>query len=189
MTSASQLTRAILALGSNLGEREGTLQSAVAELVDRPEVRLQNVSPVITTKPVGGPEGQPDFLNMVIAVDTTLTAKELLRHCQAVEHAHHRTRDVRWAARTLDIDIIVYGAETSVDPVLTLPHPRAAERAFVLYPWSLMEPNASLAGTSVSELAALAPDMAGISHAQDMPVPETPSTARGGTIPAKIPNW
>lgn len=168
------MTRAILALGSNLGEREGTLQSAVAELVDRPEVRLHNVSPVMTTKPVGGPQGQPDFLNMVIAVETTLTAKELLAHCQAVERAHHRTRDVRWAARTLDVDIIIYGAETSADPVLTLPHPRAAERAFVLYPWSLMEPNATLAGESVSALAAVAPDMAGITHAQDVPLFQGP---------------
>ncbi|MDJ0312202.1 2-amino-4-hydroxy-6-hydroxymethyldihydropteridine diphosphokinase [Arthrobacter sp. H35-D1] len=170
MTAERRLTRAILALGSNLGERKGTLQSAVAELVDRPEVRLQNVSPVVTTKPVGGPDGQPDFLNMVIAVDTTLAAKELLAHCQSVEQSHHRTREVRWAARTLDVDIIVYGDEASADPVLTLPHPRAAERAFVLYPWSLMEPNAILAGKPVSELAAAAQDMAGISHAQDEPL-------------------
>lgn len=170
MTAEQQLTRAVLALGSNLGERDGTLQSAVAELVDRPEVRLQNVSPVVTTKPVGGPAGQPEFLNMVIAVDTTLAAKELLAHCQSVEQSHHRSRDVRWAARTLDVDIIVYGDESSADPVLTLPHPRAAVRAFVLYPWSLMEPNAILDGKLVSELAAAAQDMGGISHVQEVPL-------------------
>ena len=174
MSVGRPLTRAILALGSNLGEREGTLQSAVAELVDCPEVRLQNVSPVITTKPVGGPVGQPDFLNMVIAVDTALSAMELLKHCQSVEQAHHRTRAVRWGARTLDVDIIVYGSVVSDDPVLTLPHPRAAERAFVLYPWSLMDPHATLAGKPVSELAAAAADMAGISHAQDVPLPQAP---------------
>ncbi|MGP9501982.1 2-amino-4-hydroxy-6-hydroxymethyldihydropteridine diphosphokinase [Specibacter sp. AOP5-B1-6] len=168
MTAARALTRAILALGSNLGEREGTLQSAVADLVDRPEVRLQNVSPVVTTKAVGGPEGQPDFLNMVIAIDTTLSSTELLLHCQAVELAHHRTREVRWGARTLDVDIITYGAESSSDPALTLPHPRAAGRAFVLFPWSLMEPNATLAGAPVADLAAAAPDMAGISLDQDV---------------------
>ncbi len=159
--------RAILALGSNLGEREGTLQSAVADLVDRPEVRLHNVSPVITTKPVGGPDGQPDFLNMVIAVDTTLAPLDLLAHCQAVELAHHRVRKVHWGARTLDVDIITYGELLSEDPVLTLPHPRAAERAFVLYPWSLMDPQATLGGRSVAELAASASDMAGISHVPD----------------------
>ncbi|WP_269937798.1 2-amino-4-hydroxy-6-hydroxymethyldihydropteridine diphosphokinase [Arthrobacter sp. HY1533] len=165
MNAVRPLTRAILALGSNLGEREGTLMEAVAELVDRPEVRLQNVSPVVTTKPVGGPPGQPDFLNMVIAVDTVLEPLELLEHCQAVELAHHRTREVRWGARTLDVDIITYGDLASADPVLTLPHPRAAERAFVLFPWSLMDPAATLDGKSVAELAAAAPDMAGISHA------------------------
>lgn len=169
MTAHRALTRAILALGSNLGEREGTLQSAVGDLVDRPEVRLQNVSPVVATKPVGGPAGQPDFLNMVIAVETTLSARELLAHAQAVELAHHRTREVRWGARTLDIDIITYGDEQSGDPILTLPHPRASGRAFVLYPWSLMEPNATLAGESVAELAAGAPDMAGIAHVPDVP--------------------
>ncbi|ALV46682.1 2-amino-4-hydroxy-6-hydroxymethyldihydropteridine pyrophosphokinase [Arthrobacter alpinus] len=179
MSTVRPLTKAILALGSNLGERKGTLQSAVADLVDRPEVRLLNVSPVVTTKAVGGPVGQPDFLNMVIAVDTSLTPEELLAHCQAVELAHHRTREVRWGARTLDVDIIIYGEVLSDDPVLTLPHPRAAGRAFVLYPWSLMEPNATLAGVSVAELAAVAPDMAGIAHAQDgVLAQDSPSTAQ-----------
>ncbi|MFC8303461.1 2-amino-4-hydroxy-6-hydroxymethyldihydropteridine diphosphokinase [Specibacter sp. NPDC057265] len=167
MSGERSLTRAILALGSNLGERAGTLQDAVADLVDRPEVRLDNVSPVITTKAVGGPAGQPDFLNMVIAVYTSLTAMELLAHCQGVELAHHRTREVRWGARTLDVDIITYGEMRSTDPVLTLPHPRAAERAFVLYPWSLMEPHATLQGQPVAELAAAAADMPGISHAPE----------------------
>lgn len=169
MTTPRALTRVILALGSNLGEREGTLLGAVADLVDRPEVRLQNVSPVVSTKPVGGPEGQPDFLNMVIAVDTTLSPLELLAHCQAVELAYHRTREVRWGARTLDVDIIVYGDVHSDDPVLTLPHPRAAERAFVVYPWSLMEPTATLDGVPVTQLAATATDMPGISHVPDVP--------------------
>lgn len=169
MTAPRVSTRAILALGSNLGEREGTLLGAVADLVDRPEVRLQNVSPVVSTKPVGGPAGQPDFLNMVIAVDTTLSPLDLLAHCQAVELAYHRTREVRWGARTLDVDIIVYGDVHSDDPVLTLPHPRAAERAFVVYPWSLMEANATLDGVPVAQLAAAAADMSGISHVPDVP--------------------
>ena len=174
MSATRVLTRAILALGSNLGEREGTLQSAVGDLVDRPEVRLQNVSPVVSTKPVGGPAGQPDFLNMVIAVETTLTSRELLAHCQAVESLHHRTREVRWGARTLDVDIIIYGDEQSSAPVLTLPHPRAGERAFVLYPWSLMDPNATLVGESVAQLAQSAPDMAGIFHVPDEPAALAP---------------
>ncbi len=151
--------KAILALGSNLGERNDTLSTAVADLVDPPEVRLLGVSPVVQTKAVGGPEGQPDFLNMVMAVETTLTPLELLKHCHDVEQKHHRVREVRWGPRTLDVDIIVFGDLASEDPILTIPHPRAAERAFVLYPWSLLEPHAQLEGRSVAELAAVAADM------------------------------
>lgn len=150
--------KAVLALGSNLGERNDTLSEAVADLVDPPEVRLLAVSPVVQTKAVGGPAGQPDFLNMVITVETSLPPLELLEHCQSVENKHHRVRDVHWGPRTLDVDIILYGDLTSVDPVLTLPHPRAASRAFVLYPWSLIEPGATLNGERISTLASRAAD-------------------------------
>jgi 2-amino-4-hydroxy-6-hydroxymethyldihydropteridine diphosphokinase len=153
-------TRAVIALGSNLGERNDTLSGAVADLVDPPEVRLLAISPIFQTKPVGGPPGQPDFLNMVIAVETTWAPPDLLRHCHAVEQKHLRVRDVRWGPRTLDADIIVYGDLVSSDPELTLPHPRAAERAFVLYPWSLIDPAAELNGERVGELALKAPDFA-----------------------------
>ncbi|HEV7168576.1 MAG TPA: 2-amino-4-hydroxy-6-hydroxymethyldihydropteridine diphosphokinase [Micrococcaceae bacterium] len=162
--AARPYTRAVLALGSNLGERHDTLSCAVAELVDRPEVRLRDVSPVVQTKPVGGPAGQPDFLNMVMEIETSLDPYELLAHCHAVEAAHHRTREVRWGARTLDVDIITYGELRSDDERLTLPHPRAATRAFVLYPWSVMDPQAVLAGESVGELAAKAADRDEIEH-------------------------
>lgn len=154
----SRFTKSILALGSNLGERNDTLSTAVADLVDGPEIRLLGVSPVVQTKAVGGPAGQPDFLNMVIAIETTLSPLELLQHCHEVEQKHHRVRDVRWGPRTLDVDIIVYGDVTSDDETLTLPHPRAAERAFVLYPWALLDPAASLNGESVADLAAKAED-------------------------------
>ena len=155
--------RAVLALGSNLGARNDTLTEAVADLVDRPEVRLLAVSPVVQTKAVGGPEGQPDFLNMVITVETSLEPLELLRHCQSVENKHHRVREVRWGPRTLDVDIILYGDVESQEPELTLPHPRAAERAFVLYPWSLIDPAATLNGERIGELAARAADFPDLS--------------------------
>lgn len=151
-------TRAVLALGSNLGARNETLSEAVADLVDRPEVRLLAVSPIVQTKAVGGPTGQPDFLNMVISVETSLEPLELLKHCQSVENKHHRVREVRWGPRTLDVDVVVYGDVVSSDPVLTLPHPLAAERAFVLFPWSQMDPSATLDGQPVGELAARATD-------------------------------
>ena len=152
-------TRAVLALGSNLGARNDTLSAAVADLVDPPEVRLLAISPIVQTKAVGGPPDQPDFLNMVIAVETSLSPQELLAHCHAVEQKHLRVREVHWGPRTLDVDVITYGDLVSNDPELTLPHPRAAERAFVLYPWSLLEPHATLGGRSVAELAAVADDM------------------------------
>lgn len=156
----SGYVKAVLALGSNLGERNDTLSEAVADLVDLPEVRLLAVSPVVQTKAVGGPPGQPDFLNMVITVETALAPMALLQHCQAVENKHLRVREVHWGPRTLDVDIIMYGNLTSDDPALTLPHPRAAERAFVLYPWSLIEPAATLDGESIGVLAARAADFA-----------------------------
>ena len=131
---AAPYTRAVIALGSNLGERNDTLSAAVADLVDPPEVRLLAISPIVQTKAVGGPPDQPDFLNMVIAVETSLSPEDLLRHCHAVEQKHLRVREVHWGPRTLDVDIITYGDLVSSDPDLTLPHPRAAERAFVLYP-------------------------------------------------------
>ena len=153
-------TRAVLALGSNLGARSDTLSAAVADLVDPPEVRLLAISTIVQTKAVGGPAGQPDFLNMVIAVETTLGPLELLHYCHAVEQKHLRVRGEHWGPRTLDVDIITYGELASSDPELTLPHPRAAQRAFVLYPWSLIDPGAELNGARVGELAAKAADFA-----------------------------
>ncbi|AJT42357.1 2-amino-4-hydroxy-6-hydroxymethyldihydropteridine diphosphokinase [Psychromicrobium lacuslunae] len=154
--------RAVLALGSNLGERSDTLAEAVADIVDHPLVRLCDVSPVVQTEPVGGPEDQPLYLNMVMEIETDLEPLELLRHCQAVEAKHHRERVVRWGPRTLDIDIIVYDQLEQDDPELTLPHPRAAERAFVLVPWLLMDPAATLLGVPVRQLAAAAEDLGGV---------------------------
>lgn len=151
-------TKVILALGSNLG--------SATTLFPRPLptslIRRRSASWGFSggaDQGRRGPEGQPDFLNMVMAVETTLTPLELLKHCHEIEQKHHRTREVRWGPRTLDVDIIVFGDLASDDPVLTIPHPRAAERAFVLYPWSLLEPHARLNGHSVAELAAVAADM------------------------------
>lgn len=160
MTAPGAVT-AVLALGSNLGESRDTLSRAVAELADHPGVRLQAVSPVVRTRPVGGPE-QPDYLNLVISVETDLAPHELLAHCQAVETLHHRTREVRWGPRTLDVDIITYGDTEMADETLTLPHPRAHTRAFVLQPWAWMDPDAVLSGTPVAELAARAEDLPGL---------------------------
>ena len=153
--------RAVLALGSNLGQSSGTLSSAVADLTGDGAVRLRASSPLVRSKAVGGPE-QPDYLNQVIEVETTLGPYELLAHCQEVEEKHFRTRTVRWGPRTLDVDIITYGSWTSTDERLTVPHPRAAGRAFVLQPWALMDATAVLDGVPVAELAAAAEDLPGL---------------------------
>jgi dihydroneopterin aldolase / 2-amino-4-hydroxy-6-hydroxymethyldihydropteridine diphosphokinase len=137
--------RAVLALGSNLGARQQELQRAVDQLAATPGLRVTAVSPVYETDPVGGPD-QPDYLNAVVLAETGLPAADLLRRAQAIEAAARRTREVRWGPRTLDVDIITYGDEVSADPTLTLPHPRARERAFVLAPWRDADPGAELPG-------------------------------------------
>jgi 2-amino-4-hydroxy-6-hydroxymethyldihydropteridine diphosphokinase len=103
------------------------------------------VSGVYETDPVGGPP-QDDYLNAVLLAVTAMPATEILRRCLAAESALGRARTQRWGPRTLDVDVIAYGAEVSSDPVLTLPHPRAHERAFVLLPWLEADPEATLPG-------------------------------------------
>ena len=139
--------RAVISLGSNLGNRLETLQGAIDALEDTPGVRVKAVSPVYETEPWGvAPGSQPSYFNAVVVVKTTLPPSSLLERAHAVEEAFHRVRDERWGARTLDMDIITYADVVSDDPVLTLPHPRAHERAFVLAPWYDLDPEAQLPG-------------------------------------------
>lgn len=139
----------MLALGANLGDPVATLTAAVSDLGAVPGLRVTAVSDLVGTAPVGGPP-QPDYVNAVVLAATTLEPPSLLAATQAVEAAHGRERSVRWGPRTLDIDLIAYGRPgdadevTSSDPVLTLPHPRAHERAFVLGPWAQVDPAARL---------------------------------------------
>ena len=137
--------RAVLSVGSNLGDRLGTLQGCVHAIAQLPETEVLAISPVYQTAPVGGPP-QPDYLNAVLIVATGLPARDLLAAAHRLEAAFGRVRAQRFGPRTLDVDIISYGGEVSGDPVLTLPHPRAHERAFVLVPWHDIEPAAELPG-------------------------------------------
>ncbi|WP_406007520.1 2-amino-4-hydroxy-6-hydroxymethyldihydropteridine diphosphokinase [Streptomyces sp. NBC_00637] len=139
--------RAVIALGSNLGNRLETLQGAIDALEDTPGVRIKAVSPVYETEPWGvEPGSQPAYFNAVVVLKTTLPPSSLLERAHAVEEAFHRVRDERWGARTLDVDIVAYADVVDDDPHLTLPHPRAHERAFVLAPWHDVEPEAQLPG-------------------------------------------
>lgn len=137
--------RAVLALGSNVGDPIATLQGAVVALATTAGLRIVAVSSPYRTAPVGGPE-QGDFVNAVLLVETTLGPHELLEICQSVEADFHRVREVRWGPRTLDIDVIDFDGIVDDDPVLSLPHPRAAERAFVCVPWSEIDPDAVVPG-------------------------------------------
>ena len=152
---------AVLALGSNLGERRDILQGCVDAIAGIPEVQVMAVSPVYETVPVGGPP-QPDYLNAVILARTTLPSRSLLDRLHEVEAAFDRVREVRWGPRTLDIDIITVDGEVSADPGLTLPHPRAHERAFVLAPWHDVDPGAVLPGHGAVAALLAATDQSGI---------------------------
>ncbi|MFJ3906611.1 2-amino-4-hydroxy-6-hydroxymethyldihydropteridine diphosphokinase [Streptomyces sp. NPDC090025] len=138
---------AVLALGANLGNRLETLQGAVDALEDTPGLRVKAVSAVYETEPWGvDPGSQPSYFNAVLLVKTTLPPSSLLERAHAVEEAFHRVREERWGARTIDVDIITYADVLSDDPELTLPHPRAHQRAFVLAPWHDVDPEAQLPG-------------------------------------------
>jgi len=158
---------AVLALGSNLGDRLATLQGAVQELLAGPGLTLTALSPVYETAPVGGPP-QPDYLNAVLIARAVLTPHALLHRCQHAEQAFHRTRPEVWGPRTLDVDIIVYGDLVSDDPALTLPHPRAWQRAFVLAPWLDAEPAAEIPGRGQVAGLLAAADRSGVRRRDDL---------------------
>ncbi|HEX4189394.1 MAG TPA: 2-amino-4-hydroxy-6-hydroxymethyldihydropteridine diphosphokinase [Marmoricola sp.] len=140
------IRRVVISLGSNLGDRMFALQGAVDALADTPEVWVTGVSSVYETEPVGAPEGSDQFLNAVLTLDTTLSARTLLERALAVEAAYGRERSETNAPRTLDVDLIVVGDRHADDDDLQLPHPRAAERAFVLAPWHELESDAEIPG-------------------------------------------
>ena len=139
------IRRSVLAIGSNLGERLANLQGAVNSLADTPEVWVTAVSPVYETAPVDSPPGAGEFLNAVVLIDTTLSARTLLDRALAIEDAFGRERTGEHnAPRTLDVDLIVVGDRRANDETMKLPHPKAHARGFVLAPWQDVEPDAEL---------------------------------------------
>jgi 2-amino-4-hydroxy-6-hydroxymethyldihydropteridine diphosphokinase len=137
--------RVVIALGSNLGRRIDYLQGALDALFDAPGLTFVAVSPVYETDPVGGPE-QDAYLNAVVVAESVQSPRALLDRAHNIEHVFGRERLERWGPRTLDLDLIMVGDVISGDPELTLPHPRAHERAFVLVPWAQADPAAVLPG-------------------------------------------
>lgn len=141
--------RAVLSIGSNMEDRRALLQTVFDDFAEETVA----ASPVFATPPWGVTD-QDEFLNAVLIVDVDCTPLELLRRGQKLEEAAERVRVRHWGPRTLDVDIVQVDGVASDDPELTLPHPYAHERAFVLVPWLAADENAQLNGTSVRELIA-----------------------------------
>ncbi len=155
------MARVVLALGSNLGDREATVLAAVREIADLDGVELVATSTLHSTvalKPEGIDPDAPAYVNAVVIVETDLDPHALLSQLREIEHTHGRVRAERWGDRTLDLDIVDAGV-TLTTPDLTLPHPRAHERDFVLAPWLEADPDAVLTGRGAVRdlLASLAP--------------------------------
>jgi 2-amino-4-hydroxy-6-hydroxymethyldihydropteridine diphosphokinase len=156
--------RAALGIGSNLGDSRAALDVAVARIIGDRHVGWVTRSHLYRTAPVGGPE-QPDYLNAVVLVQARDEAsalgfaEHLLDLGRRIEEELHRERTVRWGPRTIDVDVLAVGGLVNDDPRLTVPHPRLAERAFVLVPWAEVDPDFDVPGLGrVADLAARLPD-------------------------------
>jgi 2-amino-4-hydroxy-6-hydroxymethyldihydropteridine diphosphokinase len=149
-------TLALIGLGSNLGDRKARLDAAVAALAEAPGIVLQAVSRYHETAPVGGPAGQGDYLNAAAAVETALEPLELLHVLQEIERRAGRVRTVHWGPRTLDLDLLLFGDRVIATDALQVPHPRMAERLFVLAPLAEIAPGAvdPVTGRTIAELLA-----------------------------------
>ncbi len=130
----------LLGLGANLGDPRRQLDHAVHRLHEHAAIRVRNTSDWLATTPIGGPTGQPEFLNGAVVVDTTLSPVELLTITQALERSLGRSREVHWDARPLDIDILLWGDLICHTPTLQIPHPWMAVRRFVLEPAAQIAP-------------------------------------------------
>lgn len=128
------MTRCLIALGSNLGDRLAHLADAVAAIAADPAIEVVAVSGLYETAPVGGPDNQGPFLNAALLAETALAPAAVLARLQGIERNHARERVVHWGPRTLDLDLLAYGETVSNDAALELPHPRMHERRFVMVP-------------------------------------------------------
>ncbi|MBK4348480.1 2-amino-4-hydroxy-6-hydroxymethyldihydropteridine diphosphokinase [Lacisediminihabitans changchengi] len=153
---------AVIALGSNLGDREDNLRAAVADIAAIDGVTVEAASGIVEShawKPAGVDEDAPNYLNAVLLVRSALLPEQLLDELNRIEAEHGRVRVERWGDRTLDLDIVSFGAMRITSERLTLPHPRAWERPFVIVPWLQAEPGARLPEHGpIAELAAASSD-------------------------------
>lgn len=164
------IRQAVLTIGSNLGDRLNQLQGGVSALEDTPEVTIVAISSVYETEPVDAPENSSKFLNAVVLIDTTLTVHTLLDRALAIEDAFGRERGEPNEPRTLDVDLIVVGDRVAEDDQLTLPHPRAHQRGFVLAPWLEIDPEGEIPGRGfVADLIG-GIDLSGVTRREDLEI-------------------
>lgn len=169
LSGMKPLKKVVYSIGSNLGDRLGNLQGAVDALRDTPDVIVVDVSSVYETEAVGGPDDNPDFLNLVVVAETTLEPRTLLERAEAVEDAFGRVRNTeRWGPRTLDVDLILVGVSEIDQPDLRLPHPLAHERAFVLLPWHEIDPTGQVPGRGTIADLVSGLDITGVVKRQDL---------------------
>lgn len=168
------MTTSYISLGSNLGDRTAYLREALSRLECEP-VSLRAVSPIYETAPVGGPR-QGFYLNACASLTTTLSPVILLRRLQRIEASLGRVRNVRWGARTIDLDLLICGRVIMRTPLLDLPHPRMTERDFVLQPLSDIAPDLCVPGTgkTVSRLLEERPAAAGVALYRERWYPDAP---------------
>lgn len=140
-----ETVRAFIGLGSNLEQPERQISQAFDELSSLPQTRLQARSSLYRSPPMG-PADQPDYLNAVAQLQTGLEPQTLLSELQRIEHLHGRERALRWGARTLDLDLLLYGDRRIDTPTLSVPHPGMAQRHFVLYPLAELAPDLEIPG-------------------------------------------
>jgi len=159
------VTRAAVALGSNMEEPLAQVRAAFDELAALPSTKMVKRSALYRTAPVGGVE-QPPFINAVALIDTTLTPRELLEKLLEIERLHGRVRDIPNGPRTLDLDILLYGSLKVSEPGLAIPHPRMHERAFVLGPLADVWPDAHIPGHGLASSTYASMDRLGIERLQ-----------------------
>ena len=164
------IRQALIAVGSNLGDRLARLQGGIAAIEDTPEVTMVAISSVYETAPVDAPADSPNYLNAVALIDTTLTVHQLLDRALAIEDAFGRERSVKNAPRTLDVDLIVVGQRVCDDDRLTLPHPQAHERAFVLVPWVEVDPEGEIPGHGFVADLLTGLDTSGVKRREDLEI-------------------
>ena len=155
------MKQAIIALGGNIGESQFILHDAINAISELPQTKLVAVSNLYETDPIGGPD-QPKYLNAVVLVSTHLAPAELLSQLHEIENIYGRTREIKWGPRTLDLDLIDFEDFIANNPELTVPHPRAYEREFVLAPWADVSPDWKLSVPGSAEAITVAQQFANV---------------------------